>query len=217
MANLLHSFPALLMPVIILGGIMLGVVTPTESAVVAVVYGLLLGFFVYKQLKPSDLPQILYEVVLTSAMIMFIVANASIFAWVITSQQFPQDLGALLSNVSTDPLFILLIFIAVFLVVGTFLDTSAALIIITPVLIPIAQAANIDMVHFGVITVITLAIGLATPPVGLNLFVASGIANSGIVEASKGLLPFLIGMIAIVILLALFPSLVTFLPSMLMK
>lgn len=217
MANLLHSFPALLMPVIILGGIMLGVVTPTESAVVAVVYGLLLGFFVYKQLKPSDLPQILYEVVLTSAMIMFIVANASIFAWVITSQQFPQDLGALLSNVSTDPLFILLIFIAVFLVVGTFLDTSAALIIITPVLIPIAQAANIDMVHFGVITVMTLAIGLATPPVGLNLFVASGIANSGIVEASKGLLPFLIGMIAIVILLALFPSLVTFLPSMLMK
>lgn len=214
--NFVYSFPALLMPVIILSGILFGVVTATESAVVAVVYGLLLGFFVYKKLKLSDLPAILYETVLTSAMIMFIVANASVFAWVLTSQGFSQNLASILAGISTDPVVVMLIFMVVFLIAGTFLDTSAALIIITPVLIPIAQMANIDMVHFGVLTIIALAIGLATPPVGLNLFVTMGIAKVDIFEVLRGIWPFLLGMIAILILIVFFPSLVTYLPSLMM-
>lgn len=212
----LESFPSLLMPVIILGGIMLGIVTPTESAVVAVVYGLLLGFFYYKKLKISDLPKILYDSALTSSMIMFLVANANIFAWVITSQRLPQDLAAFLGNISTNPIIVLLIISLVFLIAGTFLDTSAALIIITPVLIPIAEIADVDMIHLGVITVIALAIGMATPPVGLNLFISAGIARVGLMEASKGLIPFLLAMIIALVVLILFPGLVTFLPNLLM-
>lgn len=210
------SFPALLMPVIILGGILLGIVTPTESAVVAVIYGLLLGFFGYKKLKVSDLPGIFYESAMTSAMIMFLVANANIFAWVITSQRMPQDLASFLGDISTHSTIVLLIIVFIFLVAGTFLDTSAALIIITPVLIPIAQVAGVDMIHLGLITVIALAIGMATPPVGLNLFISAGIANVGLVEASKGLIPFLLAMIITLILIVLFPAIVLFLPQMFM-
>lgn len=212
----LSSFPALLMPVIIIGGIMLGIVTPTESAVVAVIYGLLLGFFYYKKLKVSDLPGIFYDAALTSSMIMFLVANANVFAWVITSQRLPQDLATFLGNISTNSTIVLLIIVVIFLIAGTFLDTSAALIIITPVLIPIAQIAGIDMIHLGLITVIALAIGMATPPVGLNLFLSAGIARVGLVEASKGLVPFLLAMIIALIILVLFPSLVLFLPNLLM-
>src|SRR5699024_11057264 len=207
------SFPALLLPVIILGGIMLGIVTPTESAVVAVLYGLLLGFFYYKKLKLTDLPEVFYDSAKVSAMVMFLVANASVFAWVLTSQRLPQELAEWIGSLSTNPTIVLFLIAAIFLIVGTFLDTSAALIIVTPVLIPIAQVAGIDMVHLGVISVIALAIGLATPPVGLNLFVSAGIANVGLAEASKGLVPFLLAMVIALALLILFPGLVLFLPN----
>jgi len=211
------SFPALLLPVIILGGIMLGIVTPTESAVVAVLYGLLLGFFYYKKLKLTDLPEVFYDSAKVSAMVMFLVANASVFAWVLTSQRLPQELAEWIGSLSTNPTIVLFLIAAIFLIVGTFLDTSAALIIVTPVLIPIAQVAGIDMVHLGVISVIALAIGLATPPVGLNLFVSAGIANVGLAEASKGLVPFLLAMVIALALLILFPGLVLFLPNLLMN
>lgn len=212
--SFLESFPALLMPVIILCGILFGIFTATESAVAAVVYGLIIGFFVYKQIKLKDLPHIIYDVALTSGMIMFLVANANVFAWVFTSQQVPLKVAALLSGLTDDPFIILLLIIVVLLFAGTFLDTSAALIILTPVFIPIVKAAGIDLVHFGLITTIALAIGMATPPVGLNLFITAGIAKIGLTEASKGLLPFLAAMIIMLVLIALFPVLVTFLPSL---
>jgi C4-dicarboxylate transporter DctM subunit len=215
--SFLESLPALFMPVMILCGILFGVFTATESAVAAVVYGLIVGFFIYKQLKLQDLPHIIYDVALNSAMIMFLVANANVFAWVFTSQQVPLKVAELLSAFTDVPFILLLLIIVVLLIVGTFLDTSAALIILTPVFLPIVKAAGVDLVHFGLIMTIGLAIGMATPPVGLNLFITSGIAKVGLTEASKGLIPFLVAMILTLMLIALIPELVTFLPSLLYK
>ena len=211
--SLIGAIPAMAMPVIILGGILSGIVTATESAVLAVIYGLILGL-VTKKIKIRALPEILMETGMISAMVMLIVANANVFAWVITSQGFPIALAKALGNVSQDPIIALLICTAIYLVAGMFLDTSAALIILVPVLLPFVSLAGVDMVQFGIISVVALAIGLATPPVGINLFIGAGIAKIGIPEAAKGLWPFLLAMLAVLLLLILFPPLVTFLPSL---
>lgn len=208
----IRSIPALLMPVIIVGGILTGIVTPTEAAVVAVAYAFVIGV-VNRKLRIHALGEVLYEVALSSAMIMLIVANASVFAWVITTQQLPQKVTTLLQGVTESPTVVLLICVLILVIAGMFLDTSAALIIFIPPMLPLIQVMGIDLVHFGVVAVISLAIGLATPPVGLNLFVASGIARIGIVEASKGLVFFLVGMIAVDVLLVFFPQLVLWLPQ----
>lgn len=208
----LKSIPALLMPVIIIGGILSGIVTPTESAVIAVVYAFLVGVL-NRQLKMNVLGDVLYEVALSSAMIMLIVANASVFSWVITTQQLPQQVSALLGGITSNSTAVLLACAVVLLVAGMFLDTSAALIIFIPAMLPVVQMAGIDIVHFGVVAVVSLAIGLATPPVGLNLFVASDIAGIGIVEASRGLIWFLGAMLVIDLVLVFYPPLVLWLPE----
>lgn len=212
--TLITSVPALLMPVIILGGILLGIVTPTEAAVLAVVYAFVVGIL-SRRLRLNDLPDVLFDVALTSSMIMLLVANASAFAWVVTSQQLPQQLSSFLGSVSTNPLFIIAVCVLLLLVAGMFLDTTAALIILIPVMFPIVNVVGIDPVHFGVVAVVALAIGLATPPVGLNLFVAAGIAKIDILQAASGLIPFLISMLVALILLILFPQLSTWLPAVL--
>lgn len=212
--RILQAVPALLMPVIILAGILLGIVTATESAVVAVVYAVLIGLL-NRRLTWKAVADALHNTSLATAMIMLIVANASVFAWVITSEGLPQMLAQQLSGLANNPLLVLVVCGAILLIAGMFLDTSAALIILIPVMLPLVQLAGINTVHFGVVAVVALAIGLATPPVGLNLFVAAGIADIDIIESSRLLIPFVLALVGILALLVVFPQLILWLPALL--
>jgi C4-dicarboxylate transporter DctM subunit len=209
-----RSLLALLMPVVVLGGIIGGIVTPTEAAVLAVVYALILGLFIYRELKPADLMRIFSQAMINSTQVMFIISVASVFSWIITRELIPQQIAALLSQISRNPYVILLILNVLLLVVGTFLDIGSSLIIFVPVLLPIIKGLGIDPVFFGVVMVVNLAIGMVTPPLGVCLFVACGIANIDLETISKDLWPFLVGMISVLLLITYVPALVTWLPSL---
>ncbi len=205
---------ALLMPVIILGGIYGGIFTPTEAAVVAVVYGLIVGLFIYREIKFKDLVEIFSSSVLISAVIMFIIAGASVFGYYLTRARVPAELTELMLGVTTNWIVALLIINLLLLFVGTFLDTTAAIIILTPILVPIVNALGIDLVHFGIIMIFNLAIGFVTPPVGLNLFVAANIAGTKFESLVKAIIPFIIVMILDVIIISFIPSISLFLGSL---
>lgn len=169
------SIPAILIPVIILGGIYGGFFTPTEAGNVAAVYGLLVGFFVYRELKVSQLPDIAVETMINTSMIMLIVAGAGAFGSLMTKFQVPATVAAYITSMTTSPFVFLLLVNLMLLVVGTFMEANAAIILIAPLLAPIAQSYGIDLLFFGIIMVVNLVFGLLTPPVGINLFVACGI------------------------------------------
>jgi tripartite ATP-independent transporter DctM subunit len=168
---------ALLLPFIILGGIYGGFFTPTEAAVVAVVYALILSIGIYRTIAPSALPKIFSEAMFTSAVVMVIVGFAFVFAYVLALMQAPQQVAAAIRGISSDPLVFLLLVNLFLFVVGMFMETFAAIIILAPVLAPVATQLGIDPIHFGLIMIVNLAIGMVTPPVGVNLFVACGIAR----------------------------------------
>jgi tripartite ATP-independent transporter DctM subunit len=182
---------SLIMPFIILGGIYGGVFTPTEAAVVAVAYALFLGCLVYREIPFRDLPKIFAESAFTSAVVMVIVGFAFVFAYAMALMQAPQQIAAAIRGVSSDPMVFLLIVNLFLFVVGMFMETFAALIILAPVLAPVATQLGIDPVHFGLIMIVNLAIGMVTPPVGVNLFVACGIANVTMEQLMRPLLVFL--------------------------
>lgn len=205
----------LLLPLIILGGIMSGAFTPTESAAIAVFYGLGIGFFVYKELTLSDLVPIFYKASLNSAMIMLLIAAASPFGWVMIIEQVPQMASSAILGVSTNMYIILMLIIIMYLILGTFMETGAIILLAVPIFAPIAQQLGIDMVHFGVVTVVALAIGMATPPVGITLFATCGIAGVSIGEITRKIVPFLIALIVGLMVLAYVPILSTFLPDLL--
>ncbi len=207
------SIIAFMMPVIILGGIFGGIVTPTEAAILAVFYGFILGFFVYKKLKLRDLSAIFLDTAVKTSLSMLLIATSFSFAWIIASEQIPQKVVELLLIVSQNQT-ILLIFICFFLLaIGTFLDPTPALIILVPILLPAVVQVGVNPIHFGVLMVFVLAIGLATPPVGVTLFIACSISGETIHSVSKTVLPFVGIMFVIALLLALFPDLVLFLPE----
>ncbi|CAM4086158.1 TRAP transporter large permease [Kerstersia similis] len=168
---------SLLMPVIILGGIYGGFFTATEAAVVAVAYAFILGVFVYGEISLKSLPAILWSSAVTSAIVLLIVGFASVFAYVLSLYQAPQKVASMLLGVSDNPLVFLLLVNVALLVIGLFMETFAAILILAPVLAPVAVSLGIDPVHFGVIVIVNLAIGMVTPPVGVNLFLVCGIAN----------------------------------------
>lgn len=168
---------SLLMPVIILGGIYGGFFTATEAAVVAVAYAFLLGVFVYREISLKELPAILWSSAVTSAIVLLIVGFASVFAYVLSLYQAPQQVARMLLGVSDNPLVFLLLVNIALMVIGLFMETFAAILILAPVLAPVAISLGIDPVHFGVIVIVNLAIGMVTPPVGVNLFLVCGIAN----------------------------------------
>lgn len=205
----------LLLPMIILGGIMTGAFTPTESAAIAVVYGLIVSFFVYKELKLGDLVPIFYKASLNSAMIMLLIAAASPFGWVMIIEQVPQMASSAILGVSTNMYIILMLIIIMYLILGTFMETGAIILLAVPIFAPIAQQLGIDMVHFGVITVVALAIGMATPPVGITLFATCGISGVTIGQQTRKIVPFLIALIMGLMVLAYVPFLSTFLPELL--
>ncbi|WP_085991158.1 TRAP transporter large permease [Oceanobacillus senegalensis] len=202
---------ALLMPVIILGGIYGGVFTPTEAAVVAVVYGLVVGLFIYREIKWKELSQIFTSSVITSAVILFIIAGAAVFGYYLTRERVPREMVDFMLGITDNWIFALLILNLLLLIVGTFLETSAAIIILTPILTPIATALGIDLVHFGIIMIVNLAIGFITPPVGVNLFVASNIAGTKIEKLIRAIIPFILVMIIDVIILSFIPGISLFL------
>lgn len=193
---------ALLVPVIILGGIYGGFFTPTEAAVIAVVYGLIAGWGIYRELKIKDLPKVLIDSSLMTATILIIVGTATAFGRLLTIEQVPNKIADGLMSFSENPIIIMMLITVLLLIIGCFMDTLAAIIIMTPILLPIAVEIGYDPIHFGIIMVTNLAIGFITPPLGVNLFVATGISGLSIESLSKAIiLPFLAMLIALLIII----------------
>lgn len=211
------SLFALLSPLIILGGIYSGLFTPTEAAGVAVFYGLFVGTFIYRDMSLKRLFNVCYSSALSSAVIMFLISTASIFAWLLATQQIPQQLIKVVTSVSTDPRIVLLLVNVGLLIAGTFLDNVAAITLLTPILHPLVVSLGIDPVFFGVVMITNLAIGQVTPPVGMNLFVASNISKIPIERIAREAIPFILVLIADLMLITYIPGLITFLPNLLLK
>lgn len=208
-----RAIPAFLMPVIIVGGIIGGIFTPTEAASVAVVAGLVIGLFVYRELKWKELPALVLRAAAISASVMMIIAASSIFSWLIARENIPQQLVLFLQSITENPLVFLALVNATLLVVGMFLESIAAILILVPVLMPVAESYGLDPLHVGVIIIMNLAIGMVTPPYGITLFVASSIAERPVIKvATKVMIP-LAFMITILLVSTYIPSLVTALPE----
>ena len=204
---------ALLAPVIILGGIYSGWFTPTESAVVAVIYGSVIGLFVYKELKWKDIPRILAESATTTGSIVIILGLATAFGRLVSMYQIPQQLAAGISGITNNPYVLMLLIAGIIFILGCFMETLSIMIILTPIFLPIVKAAGVDPLHFGMLMVLGAEIGMMTPPVGVNIFVASGISGAPLESVSRSMLPFIIAMAVIYVIVILVPPLSTILPS----
>ncbi|WP_207482143.1 TRAP transporter large permease [Arenibaculum pallidiluteum] len=202
------AFWALLMPVWILGGIRFGIFTPTEAAVVAAVYAFLVGAFIYRELKFSEVYALFLNAAKTTAVVMFLVAAAVVSAWLITSANIPAEIGGLIQPFMDNPLILMFVMMALVLVVGTALDFAPTVLILTPVLMPIVKQAGIDPVYFGVLFILNNAIGLITPPVGIVLNVVCGVGRISMTDVIRGVHPFLLAQVGVLILLILFPQIV---------
>lgn len=205
---------ALLIPVIILGGIYGGVFSPTEAAVVAVVYAIIIGKFVYKELSWKGLYDSFRETIVINATTMIIIGLSVSFAYFMTIQQIPGEISDYLTALSTNPFVILLAINVLLLVVGMFIDTISALVVLTPILLPIVMEVGVDPVHFGVVLVANLAIGFVTPPLGVNLFVASSVGGVKFERIAYAVLPFLFTMIVCLLVITFVPELSLWLPGL---
>ncbi|ARE86461.1 TRAP transporter large permease [Clostridium formicaceticum] len=208
-----ESIWAVFLPVIIIGGIISGYFTPTEAAVVSVVYALIVSLFIYKEMCIKDLPRILIDTGKTTGIVMLVAGTAMVVAWLLTVVRIPQSIAATILSISDNPLIVLLIINFFLLLVGSVMDLTPALLILTPVLLPVATAVGIDPVFFGVMMVINLGIGLVTPPVGTILYISCGIAKISLERITKAMLPFLATQVAILLLIILFPQLVLWIPN----
>jgi tripartite ATP-independent transporter DctM subunit len=199
---------ALVMPVIILGGIRFGVFTPTEAAVVAAVYALFVGMFVYRELKVSALYHVFLSAAKMTAAVLFLVSAALVTSWLITRANIPAEITRFLSPVIDHPRILMLVIVLLLIVVGTVLDLAPTILILSPVLMPVILVAGIDPVYFGIIFVMTTSIGLMTPPVGVVLNVVSSVARVPFGQVIVGVLPFLLAQVCVLILLIVFPEIV---------
>ncbi|SES06503.1 TRAP transporter large permease [Salipaludibacillus aurantiacus] len=204
---------ALLIPIIILGGIYGGIFTPTEAAVVAVVYGLFISVFVYRELPIRQLPVVFSSGALTTATVLIVVGSATAFGQLLTRQQVPTRIADQMLTISENPFIIMLLIILLLLIVGCFMDTLAAIIILTPLLLPVAVNFGYDPVHFGIIMVVSLAIGFITPPLGVNLFVSSGISGLSILAIAKAVIPYFFAMLLALIIITFIPEISLYLTS----
>ncbi|HKJ63619.1 MAG TPA: TRAP transporter large permease, partial [Hyphomicrobiales bacterium] len=215
--TLLHALLPLMTPIIIIGGIMGGIFTPTEAAIAAVAYSMFLGLFIYRTLNFKKILRVSMDTVETTAAIMLIVAASTIFAWILTANQvalhFSQGMLALTDN----KIILLLMITVIVLVIGLFMETIAAITILTPVLLPVAVSLGIDPVHFGIIMILNLMIGLLTPPVGMVLYVLSKVANVPFERCVTATAPFLVPLVTVLMLLTFIPELSMWLPTMLYR
>jgi tripartite ATP-independent transporter DctM subunit len=199
---------ALVLPVVILGGMKFGIFTPTEAAVVAAVYSFAVGMFVYRELKWNTLYQLILSAGKTTAVVMFLVAAAMVSAWLITVANIPTEVAAMLSPFSGNKTMLMFVMMLIIIVVGTALDFTPTVLILTPVLMPVVLQAGIDPVYFGILFIMNNAIGLITPPVGTVLNVVCGVAKISMDDAFKGVMPFFLAQVAVLFLLVIFPELV---------
>lgn len=199
---------ALGMPVIILGGIKAGVVTPTEAAVIAAVYAMFVGMVIYRELKPRDLPNVILQAAKTTSIIMFLVCAALVSAWLITAANIPGEITRYIEPLIDRPMLLMFVIMLLVLVVGTALDLTPTILILTPVLMPIIKQAGIDPVYFGVMFIMNCCIGLITPPVGVVLNVVSGVGRVPLGKVVTGVTPFLIAQVLVLLLLVVFPDIV---------
>ncbi|WP_226629836.1 TRAP transporter large permease [Alloyangia pacifica] len=212
-----RAFLSLLTPVIIVGGILTGAFTPTEAAVAACAYAIFLGAVVYRTLTLRRLIRVSYDTIETTAVVLLVVGAASIFAWILTSNRVPEMAASLLLGASDNPWVILLLINLVLLVVGCFMETVAAITILVPVLLPVAVQLGVDPVHFGVIMVLNLMLGLLTPPVGMVLYVLSRVANIPFERALSGTAPFLIPLVLVLLLVTFVPGITMWLPTLIYR
>jgi len=216
LAGASKAFLPILTPVILLGGIWSGQFTPTEAAAVAVAYALVLGVFVYKELRPKDLGQIFIDTAKETAAIGIIICAANFFGWLLLRTGLTIQVTAGITKMTSDPLVLLILLNLFLLVIGCFMETVVAILILTPMLIPVIAKVGIDPLHFGVVMVLNLMIGLLTPPFGVVLFVMAGISELSFERIVRATAPFLIPLLAVLGLITFFPSLVTWLPKLVM-
>jgi tripartite ATP-independent transporter DctM subunit len=211
---LLRSLPSLFLLILIIGGIISGIFTPTEAAAVAVVYALVLSMVVYREIGISDLVPILVNTCKTSGIVLFLVACSIGMSWVMAYEDLPQNLSIWMLSFSDNPIIILLLINLILLFVGVFMDITPAVLIFTPIFLPIVQELGINEIHFGIIMVFNLCIGLCTPPVGSVLFVGCSIANLKITQVIKPLIPLFVAMIITLMLVTFIPGLSLWLPEL---
>ncbi len=209
----IKAFPSLMLLVVVIGGIVVGIFTATEASAIAVLYTLILGF-IYKEIKTNDLPQILLDACGTTAIVMLLIGASMSMSWVMSYENIPQAISSGLLTLSNNPIIILLIINLLLLFVGVFMDMTPAVLIFTPIFLPIIIELGMDPIHFGIIMVMNLSIGLCTPPVGSVLFVGVGIANTTIEKVVKPLLPLFVAMLVALFLVTYFPQLSLWLPGL---
>lgn len=212
-----RSFLSLMTPVIIIGGILSGAFTPTEAAIGACVWALFLGLGVYRTLTWRRFLRVSLDTIETTAVVLFIVAAAAVFAWILTSNRVPEHFAALILGISENPIVVLLLINLIVLVVGCFMETVAAITILVPVLLPIAVQVGVDPVHFGVILVLNLMIGLLTPPVGMVLYVLSRVAKVPFERCMSATMPFLVPLVLVLMLITFFPVFTMWLPTLIYR
>jgi tripartite ATP-independent transporter DctM subunit len=212
-----NTILAIMMPLILLGGILSGVFTPTESAGVAVFYALIVGFFIYRELKISSFVKILIETSVLTGTILIILAMAHLFGWILAAEAVPEIIANFMVSVTNNPIIVLFLINILLLFLGTIMETLAAIILMTPILLPLAQSIGIDPIHFGIIMTVNLNIGLATPPLGVCLLVASPIADCQLEKIALAAVPFLLASIAVLFVISYVPQLVMLLPNLIMQ
>ena len=204
-ATFIKAVPAILMPLIILGGIFSGYFTPSEAAAVAVVYAVLVSKLVYRDLTWKELFEIMKGSAKTSAVIMIIIACSGPFGWVLANWHIPEAVSAAVLGLSSNKYVIMLLISVIILIAGVFMETSSAIIILTPVFLPLVRALGVSTLHFGILFVVGIAIGMITPPVAINLFVATGITGLPIEKISRSVVPYLIGLVFVFLLIVFVP------------
>jgi tripartite ATP-independent transporter DctM subunit len=212
-----QAFLSLLTPVIIIGGIITGVFTATEAAAAASAYALLLGLFVYRSLRLSQLPGIFLRVAETTGIILFIISAAALFGWILAAEQIPQRLAAFFLSISQNYYVLLILINVLLLILGTFMETIAIIIIVVPVLMPLVTSLGMDPVHFGVMVTVNMAIGANTPPVGVDLIAACKVGQTTLDDAMPYIWPFVASMTFALICVTFIPPLVTFIPQMFLR
>ncbi|MBQ7736210.1 MAG: TRAP transporter large permease [Oscillospiraceae bacterium] len=213
--TLVDAIPALLMPLIILGGIYGGIFTPTEAAAVACIYGLIVSFFIYKSLKLSDLPKIFKASAISSANILLIIGVANFFGRVLTIFKVPQAVATFITGISDNRFVILLIINLFLLILGMFMETATAIVLTTPILLPLVVNLGMDPIHFGIMMIVNLSVGLITPPMALNMFVSSQITDVSIGKMVKPIIPYIAVSVALLLLVIYIPGISMWLPKLL--
>jgi tripartite ATP-independent transporter DctM subunit len=208
-----RAIPPLLMVVIVIGGILMGWFTPTEASAIAVLYAFILAVVIYREVKVKDLPKILLQTGITTSVVFLLIGTSMAMSWVLASENVPQDISAALLSTTTEKVLLLLMINAILLVVGTFMDMTPAILIFTPIFLPIVEKLGLHPLHFGIIIIMNLCIGLCTPPVGTCLFLGCGVTNTTVTKIMRHIFPFFAAMIATLLICTFLPEISMWLPE----